>query len=79
MRSYDSEILRECECSCPCRAEAAWCQVADSGGRGQLAWGGNLSQGKISKVDTASKEVMAKLGGAAKLVGNSLGGIHPVQ
>ena len=47
--------------------------------RSQLAWGGTLSQGKFGKVDAASKEVMPKLGGAAKLVGNSFSGINPLQ
>ena len=53
--------------------------VSPDGLRWQLAWGGNLSQGKFSKVDTASKEVMPKLGGTAKLVGNSFSCIYPLQ
>ena len=46
---------------------------------GRLAWGGTLLQGKFGKVDAASKEVMPKLGGAAKPIGNSFSGIDPLQ
>ena len=42
-------------------------------------WGGSLSQDKIGEVDAISKEVLPKLGGATKLVGNSLSCIRPLQ
>ena len=40
---------------------------------------GTHLQGKFGKVDAGSKEVMPKLGGAAKPVGNSFSGIDPLQ
>ena len=36
-------------------------------------------QGKLGKVDTASEEVMPKLGAAAKPIGDIFSGMDPLQ
>ena len=41
--------------------------------------GGTLAQGQFGKVDTASEEVMPKLGAAAEPIGVIFSGIDPLQ
>ena len=47
--------------------------------RGKKTWGGTLVQGKFGKVDTASEQIMPKLGAAAEPIADIFSGFDPLQ